>query len=91
MKTDLEVHDEIAAGFDRWREVFRSGLHAMRDRHELRRTADPDQLATVLMAAFQGGMLLTQAARDAAPLREALYGAIAYVESYAPRRTSPRA
>jgi hypothetical protein len=38
------------------------------------------------MAAFQGGMLLTQAARDITPLREALYGAIAYVESYARRR-----
>jgi hypothetical protein len=86
MKTDLDVHDEIAAGFDRWGEVFRSGLHAMRDRHELRRGADPGHLASVLMAAFQGGMLLTQAARDITPLREALYGAIAYVESYARRR-----
>jgi AcrR family transcriptional regulator len=40
MKTDLDVHDQIAAGFDRWREAFRSGLHAMRDRHDLRRTAN---------------------------------------------------
>ncbi|GAB2800476.1 TetR/AcrR family transcriptional regulator [Actinoallomurus bryophytorum] len=87
MKTDLDVHDEIAAGFDRWREVFRSGLQAMRDRHDLRRGADPDRLASVLMAAFQGGMLLTQAARDVTPLREALYEAIAHVESYARRRT----
>lgn len=41
---------------------------------------------TLLMAAFQGGMLLTQAARDHTPLRNALHAAIAYVESHAPRR-----
>jgi TetR/AcrR family transcriptional regulator, transcriptional repressor for nem operon len=88
MKTDPGVHDEIAAGFDRWKEVFRSGLQAMQDRRDLRRDADPDHLAYVLMAAFQGGMLLTQAARDVSPLRNALYGAIAYIKTYAPRRAS---
>jgi hypothetical protein len=51
--------------------------------------ADPEQLAHTLMAAFQGGMLLTQAARDITPLRNALLGAIAHVESYASRRRSP--
>ncbi|MGH3783631.1 MAG: TetR/AcrR family transcriptional regulator [Pseudonocardiaceae bacterium] len=86
MKTGLDVHDEIAAGFNRWRDVFRSGLQAMRNRGDLRRDADLDQLADALMAAFQGGMLLTQAVRDVAPLRNALLGAIAYTESYAPRR-----
>jgi hypothetical protein len=24
LKTDLDVHDEITAGFDRWKQVFRS-------------------------------------------------------------------
>lgn len=86
MKNDLDVHDEVVAGFERWGEVFRSGLQAMKDRGELQRNADPDHLAHMLMAAFQGGMLLTQAARDNTPLRDALYGAIAHVESYAPRR-----
>jgi AcrR family transcriptional regulator len=85
MKTDLDVHDEIAAGFDRWGDVFRSGLRAMRDRGDLRSDADPDSLAHVLMAAFQGGMLLTQGARDTTPLRHALYGAIDHVKSFAPR------
>jgi AcrR family transcriptional regulator len=90
MKTDLNVHDEITAGFERWKDTFRSGLQAMRDRGDLRRDADLDQLAHALAAAFQGGMLLTQAARDVTPLRDALSGAIAYVESYAPRRAPRR-
>jgi TetR/AcrR family transcriptional repressor of nem operon len=86
MKTDLDVRDEIQAGFDRWAEVFRSGLGAMRERGDLGGDADPDHLAYALMAAFQGGMLLTQAARDVAPLRNALDGAINYVMTYAPGR-----
>jgi AcrR family transcriptional regulator len=72
MKSDLDVHDEIAAGFDRWRQVFVRGLRAMRDRGELRSETDPEQLASVLTAAFQGGMLLAQGARDTGPLRAAL-------------------
>lgn len=86
MKTDLDVHDEIAATFERWKEMFRSGLAAMRERGELRPDADPERLAQVLMAAFQGGMLLTQAARDVTPLRDALLQAIDYVRSFAPGR-----
>jgi TetR/AcrR family transcriptional regulator, transcriptional repressor for nem operon len=82
LKSDLDVSDAIAEGFARWRAQFRDGLTAMRDRGELRPDADLDQLATALMAAFQGGLLLTQAARDLQPLREALDAALAYVASY---------
>ena len=82
LKSDLDVGDAIADGFARWRAQFRDGLSAMRDRRELRSDADVDQLATSLMAAFQGGLLLTQAARDVRPLRQALDAALAYVVSY---------
>lgn len=81
LKSDLDVRDAVADGFDRWRAQFRDGLTAMRDRGVLRPDADPDRLATCLMAAFQGGLLLTQAARDVQPLREALDAALAYVAS----------
>src|ERR1700749_1738676 len=54
IKSDLDVRDEITAGFDRWRDLLERGLSAMRARGELRRTADPRQLAYTLMAAFQG-------------------------------------
>jgi AcrR family transcriptional regulator len=82
MKSDLDVHDEIAAGFDRWRQVFVRGLRAMRDRGELRSETDPERLASVLTAAFQGGMLLAQGARDTGPLRAALGGALDYVATF---------
>src|ERR1700712_227648 len=58
LKSEPDLKPEIAAGFRQWREVFREGLVAMRERHELSQDADPDRLATVLLAAFQGGMLL---------------------------------
>ncbi|MGH3671547.1 MAG: TetR/AcrR family transcriptional regulator [Pseudonocardiaceae bacterium] len=83
MKTDFDVRGDLAAGFDRWEDLFRQGLGALRQRGDLRRDADPDHLTHVLMAAFQGGMLLTQAAQDVGPLRDALNGALAYVASFA--------
>src|SRR3954451_5597330 len=82
LKSDLDVRDAVAEGFARWRAQFRDGFAAMLDRGHLRPDADPDQLATSLMAAFQGGLLLTQAARDVQPLRDALDAALAHVESH---------
>jgi AcrR family transcriptional regulator len=82
LKSDLDVGDAIADGFDRWRAQFNDGLTTMRDRGRLRADADVDQLATSLMAAFQGGLLLTQAARDMQPLRQALDAALSHVASF---------
>ncbi|GIF73340.1 TetR/AcrR family transcriptional regulator [Asanoa siamensis] len=82
MKSGLDLNDEIAGGFDRWKAQLREGLTAMRAAGVLRPDADLEHLAYVLMAAFQGGMLLSQGARDVTPLRNALYGAIAYVETF---------
>jgi AcrR family transcriptional regulator len=82
LKSDLDVGDAIADGFARWRAQFNDGLTAMRDRGRLRPDADVDQLATSLMAAFQGGLLLTQAARDVQPLRQALDAALSYLASF---------
>lgn len=86
LKSDLDVRDTVAAGFERWRNQFRQGLHAMRDRGDLEGDdAGIERLVTILMAAFQGGLLLTQAAEDIQPLRDALEGAIDCVATHAPR------
>jgi AcrR family transcriptional regulator len=82
LKSDLDVGDAIADGFARWRAQFHDGLTTMRDRGRLRPDADVDPLATSLMAAFQGGLLLTQGARDVQPLRQALDAALSYVASF---------
>jgi len=79
---DETLRTDLAAGFDRWEALFRNGLRLMRDRGELRRDADPERLGYTLMAALQGGMLLGQTARDAAPLQAALDSALDYVRSY---------
>jgi AcrR family transcriptional regulator len=83
VKTEPAHRDALAEGFSRWVETFRQGLAAMRDRGELRPEADPAALAHLLAAAFQGGMLLDQTAVDTIPLRDALNGALAYIESFA--------
>jgi AcrR family transcriptional regulator len=83
LKSDLDLHDEVAAGFEEWRAPLRAGLRAMRERGELRADTDPEHLADLLTAAFQGGVLLAQAARDQAPLRNALEAVLGYVETFA--------
>jgi hypothetical protein len=52
-------------------------------RGELRPDADAEQLTYALMAALQGGMLLSQTARDIAPLQAALASVLECLRSYA--------
>jgi len=83
IKTNLGIRGDVVQAFDEWIDVFRSGLRTMRERGDLSKDADPEQLAYTLAAAFQGGMLLDQASGNAEPLRAALNGAIAYIETFA--------
>ena len=55
----------------------------MQERGELDARADPAELATGIMAAYQGGYLLSQAARSAQPMALALDLAIRNVEALA--------
>ncbi|MGW5360573.1 TetR/AcrR family transcriptional regulator [Actinopolymorpha pittospori] len=88
IKTDLDVHDELASAFDQWRDIFRDGIERIQQLGRISAEADPTQLANLLLAAFQGGMLLAQVARDIAPLKDALQTAIDHVQTFA---TSPDA
>jgi AcrR family transcriptional regulator len=83
IKTDLDVHDELANAFDQWRDIFRDGIQRMQQLGRISPDADPTQLANLLLAAFQGGMLLAQVARDIAPLKDALQAAIDHVQTFA--------
>lgn len=83
IKTDLDVRRELADAFSQWHEIFRGGLTRLKRQGSLTDTADPDRLATLLLAAFQGGMMLAQVSREITPLREALTTALDYVESFA--------
>ncbi|RLP82980.1 TetR/AcrR family transcriptional regulator [Mycetocola lacteus] len=85
LKSDLNLTADVTDGFDRWHAVFESGLTTMRERGDLRADAQPATLATILLAAFQGGMLLAQAQHSIDPLATALEGAIDFVASFGPR------
>ncbi|MGW1343258.1 TetR/AcrR family transcriptional regulator [Kribbella sp. NPDC002412] len=78
-----ETRAHLADGYDRWLDRFRHHLHAMRDQGLLRPDADPDSLANTLLAAMQGGVLLSQTLRRPAPLRDSLDAALAQLESFA--------
>jgi TetR/AcrR family transcriptional repressor of nem operon len=80
---DDTARHTLCAGFERWETAIRDGLRTMRDRGELRDDADPGELALATLAAFQGGLLLTQTRRDATPLATGLNAAIAHIRTYA--------
>ncbi|HJP77582.1 MAG TPA: TetR family transcriptional regulator C-terminal domain-containing protein [Pseudonocardiaceae bacterium] len=83
-ETDEHARGELAASFARWEEMLRRGIAAMRDRGELRAEADPDQLALALLVAVQGGLLLSHARRETAPLEVAIDLAIAHLHTLRP-------
>ncbi|CAL9551374.1 putative HTH-type transcriptional regulator YxaF [Streptomyces sp. enrichment culture] len=75
----------LAAAFDRWESPIRSGLERMKARGELNEHADPAVLATALLAAIQGGMLLSQVRRSSTAYRQAVTTVIDHIESYVVR------
>jgi len=81
---DSDIHDDLAAGYNNWLDLLRAGLTAMRRRGELRPDADPRHLAVSLVAAHQGGAVVTYATDDPEPLHTALNAAVEYVGSFAP-------
>jgi TetR/AcrR family transcriptional regulator, transcriptional repressor for nem operon len=53
----------------------------MHERGDLSPRADPDELALALLAAVQGGILLTQLYRDTKPMEAALDTILAHIQS----------
>src|SRR5215813_4393459 len=78
--SELAELDHVA----RQEAAIRACLHGMRDRGQLVEAADPGQLATAMLAALQGGLLLAQIERSVRPLAAALDVMISFTESLAP-------
>jgi TetR/AcrR family transcriptional regulator, transcriptional repressor for nem operon len=74
----------INATFQSWESYLAAGIRRMQERGELDASAEPAELATGIMAAYQGGYLLAQAGRSARPMALALDLAIRNVEALAP-------
>jgi len=75
--TDSELEQIIADGMRTWRETIADGVHRMRDAGLVAQTTDPTKVATVILAAIQGGLILSQPERSAWPLEVALDSALA--------------
>jgi TetR/AcrR family transcriptional repressor of nem operon len=71
-ETDPDARAHVSDGFKRWEAAIQSGLREMQAQGRLAADADPDTLALALLAALQGGLLLTQIQRDTKPLEAAL-------------------
>ena len=69
---DAAARAALAAGFGRWRAALAEGLRRVHERGELSAGVDPDAAAAALLAAYQGGVLLSGATGDREHLRLAL-------------------
>jgi AcrR family transcriptional regulator len=92
----LAEHDEgarpaLTDGFDRWEQGLRDGLETMAARGELRKNADPSQLAKQTLALLQGGLLLTQVRRNADELRAAADAALDLIRASTTPKATKRA
>jgi len=80
---------KLNRAFETWQSYLAAGLRRMQDRGELNAEADVEELATGVVAALQGGLILAQASRSEKPLRAALdlaIGRVALAADMAPSR-----
>ncbi len=72
----------VTGAFARWERVLAEPLERMRAKGALGRSCEPDVLASTLLAAVQGGYLLSAALRDVAPMEHALAMAYDHLRSH---------
>ncbi|MFJ8827013.1 TetR/AcrR family transcriptional regulator [Streptomyces sp. NPDC102467] len=77
------ARDALAADFTAWADALRNGLTTLIDNGTLRSDTDPHTLAQALLAALQGGLLLTQAQHTTHALEAALDTVIAHIAQHA--------
>ncbi|SMH48965.1 transcriptional regulator, TetR family [Rathayibacter oskolensis] len=82
---DAELESAIAGAMRDWRGLLAAGVRRMQAAGEVDPAADPDRLAAVILAAIQGGLVLSQPERSAWPLEAALDSALAPLHGVAAR------
>ena len=80
---DEQTRELLAEGYRQWSDLLANGLRRMKDRGDLSVDADPEELASVLISAHQGGTILSVAYRKPWPDRDALRFAIGYLRIFA--------
>jgi TetR/AcrR family transcriptional regulator, transcriptional repressor for nem operon len=71
-ETDPLARAQVARSFVQWETMIRDGLKAIAARGELPDVTEVDNLALAMLAAIQGGLLLSQVRRDTTPLEAAV-------------------
>ena len=79
---DDDAVRSLARHFDSWEMLIKDALDRMRDNGSLTDQVDTRRLATGLMAALQGGYLLSQASGDASPMEASLNMALGHIASF---------
>lgn len=79
---DEQARTLLADLFKTWEGLIAAGLERMQVKGALKPDADPGQLATGLMAAVQGGYLLSNTAHDVRPMEIAIDQALEHLKSY---------
>lgn len=80
-ETDPLARAQLARSFAQWENMIRDGLNVIATRGELPDGTDVDNLALAMLAAIQGGLLLTQVRRDTAPLEAAVDAMIEHLRN----------
>lgn len=66
------LHDTLAELFEEWRAAIAALVRRAQRAGRVTNSADPDEAATFLLAALEGGTMLANLRRDEAPLRTML-------------------
>jgi hypothetical protein len=82
--TDDRARISLAEHFAEWQAMLAAALERMRDSGALSADIDAPTLATGLLAAVEGGYLLSQTAHDPRLLQTAMNSAIGHIRSFAP-------
>ena len=85
MAAELDPQDDdlcnlLRAAFDGWEQPIAQCFRRMQRRGELSGHADPERLAGFVVAANQGGMLMTKARRSGEPLHNAHLSILDYLK-----------
>jgi TetR/AcrR family transcriptional regulator, transcriptional repressor for nem operon len=81
----------LVDSFNRWELTFRTGIQRMQTAGLISDGADPSTLASAILAAVQGGLLLCKTRKDTRPLEVSLDAAIGYLRSHTPDKKETRA
>ena len=80
---DEHARIQVAGYFAEWRRRVATTLRRMQTGGQLRRDADPDELATGLIAALPGGHVRAQASRNVDHMATAIEMALARIGFFA--------